>query len=68
MGREDETLRFIQAQAWWWLNVKQAVSKFLAKVVYKEQDFNFFPYSYTPRVITKALLFKEHNGEINLVP
>lgn len=65
---EVEGLRCIQASGVWWLNVKQAASKFLAEVVDKEQVFYFRPYSYTPKGITKAYFFEDNSGEISLVP
>lgn len=52
----------------WWLNVKEAASKFLAEVVDKEQVFNIPPYSYTPQGISMADFFEEKSGEISLVP
>lgn len=51
-----------------WLHVRHAANKPLTKVVDKEQAFNIHRHFYTPRGITNELKFKEHGGEISLVP
>lgn len=46
--------------------VKQAASKFIAKIIDIEHAFNFHPCSYTSRGIIKAQLFEEEGREISL--
>lgn len=55
-------------RAWRWLNMKPLASKSLVKVLGKEENFCFHPYSYTPRGISKPTLYGEPNQEIKLRP
>lgn len=48
--------------------MKQMCSKFFAKVVDKEDKFNFRAYMFTPPGISEVQMFKEVSSKIALVP
>lgn len=49
-------------------DVKQSANKSLAKVINKDESFNFRLYTYTPQEISKAQLFEEESKERSLTP
>lgn len=53
-------------RSWSWINAEQASTKSPEKVSDEENSFFFRSKSYFPQGITKAILFREMNVEVDL--
>lgn len=66
-SEENKDIKMYKPRALRWLNTKPLARKSLLKVLDKEENFCFSPYSYTLRGMYKLTLFEKFNEEIELL-